>query len=106
MFDKLKTKWGIKSNFQIILIMVVFSLAGLSITQCRPIVFHIFGITAETPMWIKVVVYLLSVFPMYQAFLLIFGSLLGQFRFFWEKEKKMALWIARKVSGSQPVTES
>ena len=100
MMLKLKKKWGITSTLQFALIMVVFSLAGLAITQCRAPVFHVFGLTAETPMWLKVTVYILCVFPLYQLFLLLFGTLLGQFRFFWEKEKKMVLWVAGKFSGS------
>ena len=97
--ERLKQKWGITSSFQIVMIMVVFSLAGMAITQSRPIVFHIFGIEHETPLWIKTVVYILSIFPLYQLFLLIFGTLLGQFRFFWDKEKKMVQWVGKKLFG-------
>jgi len=104
MMDSLKEKWGIESNFQIILIMVVFSLAGMSIGFVRRPLFHLFGIEAATPLWIKTVVYLLSIFPIYQVLLLIYGTLLGQFSFFWEKEKKMFRWIARKVTGSNTCT--
>jgi hypothetical protein len=98
MMDRLKQKWGITSTTQIVLIMAVFSLAGMAITQVRRPLFHVFGIdTPETPFWIKTVVYLISIFPLYQLFLLLFGTLLGQFRFFWEKEKKMARWLGRKT---------
>jgi len=99
MMDRLKTKWGIKSNLQIILIMVVFSLAGMSIGFVRRPLFHLFGIESTTPFWIKTLVYLASIFPIYQVLLLIYGTLLGQFRFFWEKEKKMVQWIGRKLFG-------
>jgi len=96
--DHLKRKWGITSPWQFWAIMLVFTLAGLAITQVRRPLFHLFGIAPETPFWIKTVVYLLSIFPLYQAFLLIFGTLLGQFRFFWEKEKAMGRWIGRRLS--------
>jgi len=46
-------------------------------------------------MWLKVIIWLAMVFPTYQAFLLIYGFIFGQFKFFWAKEKKMALAIAR-----------
>jgi len=104
MLDSLKSKWGIESNIQIVLIMVVFSLAGMAITQCRAPVFHFFGLTSTTPIWIKTIVYIACVFPMYQFFLLVFGTLLGQFRFFWEKEKKMFRWLARKLTRSNTCT--
>ena len=99
MMERLKTKWGITSNLQVILIMIVFSLAGSSIGFIRRPLFHIFGIEKETPFWIKTVVYLLSIFPIYQVLLLVYGTLLGQFRFFWEKEKKLVQWMGRKLFG-------
>ena len=95
MLEKLKTKWGLKSNWDIIAILIVFSISGSSIMFVRPVWFNIFGVTDATPMWLKVIIWLAMVFPTYQAFLLIYGFIFGQFKFFWAKEKKMALAIAR-----------
>ncbi|HLF17876.1 MAG TPA: DUF6787 family protein [Candidatus Omnitrophota bacterium] len=92
----LKHKWNIKSNWDLFLIMVVFSLAGMFILHERKPIFHLFGITKETPFWIKTVVYLPIVFPLYQLNLLIFGFLLGQFDFFWAKEKQLVRFLARR----------
>jgi len=39
------------------------------------------------PWWIDLVYYLL-ILPVYQLFLLFYGFIFGQFRFFWEFEKK------------------
>ena len=103
MFEKLKRKWNITGNAQLIAILVVFSLAGMAITQVRKPLFHVFGIEQATPFWIKTVVYLASIFPLYQVFLLLFGTLLGQFRFFWEKEKALVRWILRR---SRPTSSS
>ena len=75
--------------------MLVFSLAGMMIVYERRPVFHILGITAATPFWVKFLAWLAVVFPAYQLNLIIFGSLLGQFRFFWEKEKKMGRFLLR-----------
>ena len=96
MFEKLKTKWGITSAWQFWSIMLTFSLAGMAITQVRRPLFHVFGIEPETPFWIKTVVYLASIFPLYQLFLVLIGSALGQFRFFWEKEKALVRWALRR----------
>lgn len=87
--NRLKAKWGITSTGQVIAILVTFSLAGLSITQIRPLVWALFGFTPETSMWIKVPTYLIMIFPTYQIMLMVFGTLLGQFHFFWAKEKAM-----------------
>ncbi len=87
--EKLKNKWGIQSNWDFWMIMLTFSLAGMSIGFMRPIVFHIFGIETTTPLWIKILAYLPLILPVYQVGLLFFGFLLGQFPFFWKWEKKM-----------------
>ena len=95
-FVKLKKKWGIHRTIDIILILIVFSLAGMSIVYVRVPVFKLFGI-GDTHLLIKTIVYVLIVFPVYQFFLLFFGLLFGQFKFFWDKEKKMAGWMARSA---------
>ena len=95
--DHLKTKWKIKRNRDFILIMVVFSLAGMMIVHERPPIFHLMGITKQTPLWIKVACYIPVIFPLYQVNLLIFGFLLGQSQFFWAKEKQLARFIARRL---------
>lgn len=97
--ERLKTKWGITSTWQVIAILLTFSLAGMSITQIRPLVWALFGFTAETSMWIKVPTYLIMIFPTYQIMLMVFGTLLGQFSFFWAKEKAMLRFLmGRKQS--------
>ncbi len=89
----LKTKWKIKSNWDFCLIMLTFSLSGMMSVFMRKAVFQLFGLTPATPLWVKVCVYIPIFFPLYQAGLLAFGLLLGQFAFFWEKEKKLLQWI-------------
>ena len=93
--NKLKKKWGIRRTVDIVFILIVFSLAGMSIVYVRVPVFEVLGI-ADTHIVIKTIVYLLIVFPIYQFFLLFFGLLFGQFQFFWDKEKKMIRWISNK----------
>lgn len=41
----------------------------------------------ELPWWIDVVYYSL-ILPVYQVFLLLYGFIFGQFKFFWEFEKR------------------
>jgi hypothetical protein len=90
MLEKLKAKWGIKSNWDVVAILIVFAISGSSIMFVKPLWFKIFGVTDATASWLRVVIWLAMVFPTYQAFLLIYGFIFGQFRFFWAKEKKMA----------------
>lgn len=104
-FEKLKMKWGIQSNWDFFIINLVFAMAGMSVVFVRKPLFPILGITVETPFWIKFFTWLLIVFPTYQLSLLIFGTLLGQFSFFWEKEKQIGRFLVRLFTGTKkPVT--
>ncbi len=94
MIKKLKTKWGINSNWDVIAILIVFSISGSSIMFVKPLWYKIFGVTEVTPTWQIVIIWVVMVFPTYQIFLLIYGFLFGQFKFFWAKEKKMAQAVA------------
>lgn len=96
--DHLKKKWNIEKNTDFFLIMLVFSLAGMSIVFERRPLFHSLGITTQTPLAVKTLLYLATVPFLYQLNLLFFGFLLGKFEFFWEKEKKMGRFFKRIFS--------
>jgi hypothetical protein len=95
MFDRLKTKWGVTSTPRMWLILLAFSLAGSSIGFLKRIFWPLLGFTPETSLWIRVPTYILIMVPMYQVSLLFFGTLLGQFRFFWAWEKKFVSRMGR-----------
>jgi len=103
-FNQLKTKWGISSNRQILAILVVFTLAGPTVVFIKSWYFYVLGFDDATPMATKTMAYLLFIFPAYQILLLFYGFLLGQFRFFWEKEKALArmIWRFGRKDRSQP----
>jgi len=93
--SRLKTRWGVNSAIRVILIMIVFSLTGMTVVFARPIVFSAFGFDESTPFLIKAITYILLIFPMYQILILVYGAMLGQFAFFWEKEKKLVKLLSR-----------
>ena len=96
--DKLKKKWGINRTLDIVLILAVFSLAGASVLKINTLIMGLLGITHDKPLIVRVVVYILLIPPLYQILLLAYGFLLGQFYFFWEKEKRLAKWMSSLVS--------
>ena len=102
MFNRLKEKWNIKSNFQIIVILIVFALTGsASVKFAEPVLdfLNINITTFEDYLLGKVFYYLLRiiiVFPIYQVLLILFGTLFFQFKFFWGFEKKMLIKIGFK----------
>jgi hypothetical protein len=95
-FDRLKIKWGIRSHLQIVLILIVFSLAGSTAVAMKKVYFGLLGIDETTSFVIRTIAYIAFLFPSYQLLLLGYGFLFGQFRFFWEKEKKLFRAIFRR----------
>ena len=86
----LKERWGVKSNFQIAIIFIVFSITGSSsLYVARPVI-KMLGITKDNlPVVLYWVLFVLLSFVAYQIMLVLFGWMFGQFDFFWKMEKKM-----------------
>lgn len=93
--NKLKEKWGLQSYIEVMAVLVVFSLTGSTVIWIRKFLFAATGFDETTPFWLKAIAYLLFIMPFYQILLLGYGFLLGQFSFFWEKEKKLARRIVQ-----------
>lgn len=88
--EKLKQRWGIKSNFDIILIFIAFSVNGSFATFIAKPLTNFIGIDSETSAWfVYYPIRIFSVFVIYQATLPLVGFIFGQFKFFWNMEKKM-----------------
>lgn len=85
-----KSRWGITSNFQLVVILVVFAVTGsTSAYLSKPILAWLGLSKDEVSGWIYYPLYIILIFPVYQVLLVSFGFLFGQFRFFWAFEKKM-----------------
>ena len=89
LLNKLMVKWQLDSFVQVLAVLAVFSLTGSTVVYIRKFLFELLGYSETTPVWLKVVSYIAFIIPSYQILLLVYGFLLGQFSFFWEKEKKM-----------------
>jgi hypothetical protein len=105
LFNKLKARWGITSNWQILAIILVFSIAGPTVIYLRGLYFHFLGFDENTSMLTKTIAYLLFIFPAYQCLLLFYGFLLGQFKFFWKKEKALIRLIRGKSRKEQSASQ-
>ncbi|WP_072879605.1 DUF6787 family protein [Salegentibacter echinorum] len=87
--EKLKKRWGIKSNFQIFIIILVFAITGSTAAKLAAPVCNFLGIHQETSHWaLYWSVRILLIFPLYQVLLVSFGWVFGQFKFFWAFQKK------------------
>lgn len=86
--EKLKERWGIKSNWAIVAIFIVFAINGsFAAWVAKPITTFI-GLSPETVSgWLYYPLRILLIFPIYQITLPIVGFVFGQFKFFWAFQK-------------------
>ena len=95
--NKLKKKWGITSNFQIIIILLVFSITGSVAVWIAKPVLNLVGLDKEiVSPWLFWPIRIFIIFPIYQILIVIIGALFGQFKFFWAFEKKMLVRLGFK----------
>ncbi|WP_299100246.1 DUF6787 family protein [uncultured Winogradskyella sp.] len=89
-FKKLEKKWILDYKWEMIRVFMVFAITGSSsLIVGRPII-KLLGITKENlnPI-LYLVLFIIIGLIFYQILLVTFGWLFGQFKFFWEFEKKM-----------------
>jgi hypothetical protein len=87
---KLKKRWNVTSNWQVFVILLVFSITGYtSLMIAKPILSFVGLGKSTTNPWIYRPLRILLIFPFYQILIVFYGWLLGQFSFFWNFEKKM-----------------
>ena len=88
MIEKLKKRWGINSNWQVIIILIVFTITGsTSVYVVKPVI-EFLGITKDLGGFIYWFLRILIIFPLYQVLLISYGWLFGQFNFFWNFVRK------------------
>jgi len=81
-WQKIKTHWGITNDFQVAIILLVFALSGFSTLYVHNYVDYLLGIDEESGLWPKLLVFILIVLPVFNSFLLVWGTLFGQQKFF------------------------
>ena len=78
MFDKLKKRWGLKSNTQVLIIFIVFGITGSgSLYISNPIMDYL-SISSD-----NIILRIIIVTIIYQFILLIVAFIFGQFKWFW-----------------------
>ena len=78
MFDKLKKRWGLKSNTQVLIIFIVFGITGSgSLYISNPIMDYL-SISSD-----NIILRIIIVTVIYQFILLIVAFIFGQFKWFW-----------------------
>ncbi|MGK0377061.1 DUF6787 family protein [Patiriisocius sp. Uisw_017] len=86
---KLKERWGVKSNWRLTVIFIVFSITGSTAAKFAAPLVAWLGISKEIGWYVYWPLRILLIFPLYQILLVFFGWLFGEYAFFWNFEKKM-----------------
>ena len=89
MFERLKIKWKISSNLQLVKIFIVFSITGSFAAVISSPITENLGINLQNLDWyiywpVRIVIITL----VYQVVLLIVAAVFFELKFFWEFEKK------------------
>ena len=91
MKSKLIKIFKVKDLYQLIIIFIVFGITGsLSVVLGKYVLINIFGesfLNNDYYWFLR----LILIFPIYQVLLIVVGALFGQFRYFWEIEKKILI---------------
>lgn len=90
LFKKLETRWILEYRWEMIRVFIIFAITGSSSVFVGKPVMAVMGITKDSlnpaMYWI---LYIFVGLIFYQVLLVGFAWLLGQFRFFWNFEKKI-----------------
>jgi hypothetical protein len=101
--QKLQIRWKVGSIAQVIVILIVFACTGTTVVWiAKPILIWIFE-PAHVPLWGKILYYIL-ILPAYNIFLLAYGFAFGQFRFFYDFEKRFLNRIMTKFKSRKNKT--
>lgn len=95
--DKLKERWQLKNAWQVLVVLLVFACTGFTVLYIKKPILNFFADGAGNSTVASVLYYIL-ILPLYNAILLLYGFVFGQFDFFWAFEKRFFLRIASLFS--------
>ena len=90
MIKYLKDKWNLKSNFQLVIILIVFAITGSSSLYISKPLMEFLSISSENMnLYLYWILRFFIVTVVYQFVLLLVAFVFGQFKWFWNFEKKI-----------------
>lgn len=97
--ERLKNRWKLKSAGQVIIVLIVFACTGFTILFIkRPLLSWLAGEDGDSTL--ASVLYYIFILPLYNVILLGYGFVFGQFRFFWNFERRFVerffSWVKRE----------
>jgi len=97
--ERLKNRWKLESAWQVVVVLIVFACTGFTILFIKkPLLNWLAGDQGDTTL--ASVLYYLFILPLYNIVLLGYGFIFGQFKFFWNFEKRFMerffRWLKRE----------
>ena len=90
MIKYLKDKWNLKSNFQLVIILIVFAITGSGSLYISKPLMEFLSISSENmDIYLYWILRVIIVTVVYQFVLLLVAFVFGQFNWFWNFEKKI-----------------
>lgn len=93
--ERLKKRWNLRNASQVIIVLIVFACTGFTVLFIkRPLLEWLVGDKGNSTL--ATILYYVFILPIYNVILLAYGFLFGQFRFFWQFEKRMLERLFRR----------
>jgi len=86
--QQLQRRWELKDLRQVMIVLLVFACTGTTAMFLKKPIFAFLGVGIETVWWLKTLIWCLTILPIYNVLLLVYGFIFGQFDFFWRFEKR------------------
>jgi len=93
--DKLKQRWAINNTWQVLVVLFVFACTGITVVLLKNPLLGFFDLSFKESTTFTVLYYIL-ILPVYNLILLFYGLIFGQFKFFWEFEKRFVKRMTRR----------
>lgn len=94
MFKRLQQKWKV-NGWQLFLILCVFAITGTTTAWISKSITAWVGLTPQSPLLYRAGLRTLVLLFGYQVIILLVSIPFGQFRFFWNYEKKILRWLGK-----------
>jgi len=96
--EKIRKLFRVDTNYQLIIVNIVFAVTGTLALYLAGDVINLIGIKeSEVSSFIFWTLRIIIIIPVYQVLLIVIGTIFGEFKYFWEMEKKMLNRFRKKT---------
>lgn len=85
----------VRKTIDFVIILIVFALTGSTVAYLSGVIMNGIGVQPWT--FGYVIGYLFLIFPLYQILILVYGAVFGKFKFFYDRQKKIIMFIGKGV---------